>query len=98
MFITDNCPIITSIPFFKYKNQNFNKFNYVDYNLVKSKLKNETWTSVNEQNIDTVVKNFYNIIINTVNSCTDKKYISAKNKRIKDWITAGLLRSIRIKK
>lgn len=58
MYITDHCPVITSVPLLKYKSQNDNYINIVDYNLVNSKLKNETWTSVNDRDINKSVTKF----------------------------------------
>lgn len=98
MYITDHCPVITSVPLLKYKSHTDNNYkNIVDYKLVKNKLKNETWTSVNDYDINKSVKNFYDIIFNAINSCTNKKVFHSKNKRIKEWMTAGLLRSTRRK-
>lgn len=97
MYITDHCPVITSVPILKYQSQNDNYINIVDYNLVKSKLKNETWNSVYDRDINKSVKNVYNIILNTISSCTNKNYFPSKDKRIKEWMTAHLLCSTRRK-
>lgn len=53
--------------------------------------------SVKDQEINIAVKNFYDIILNTVNSCSHKKKILSKNKRLKKWMTSGLLCSTRKK-
>jgi len=96
--ITDHCPIIASIPILKYEPQNSNKIKHINYSLINLYLEKETWECVyNEINIDIAVINFYDKLNSVIEKCTSEKKIVSKNKRIKEWMTAGLLCSTRKK-
>lgn len=71
----------------------------LNFDLIKSNLEKETWDSVFiEIIIENAVKNLYNKTIGIIETFTKEIKITSKNKKIKDWMTACLLRSTRKKK
>lgn len=98
--ITDHYPTILSILKPKVnKNNNSCSSNFksqIDWSALRLKLVNERWSTV--YNCNTPVESlqcFYDSFYAHIKDCTSIKTISNKNKRIKPWITQGLLNSIR---
>lgn len=51
----------------------------------------------NNSNIDECVNFFYEIILNSIEKASSLEKVNSKNKRIKEWMTVGLLKSTRKK-
>jgi len=61
-------------------------------------MKDEKWESVlNENNINMALNLFYNKLLYIINACSINKKTLSKNKRLKEWMTVGLLCSSRQK-
>jgi len=96
--ISDHFPTITAIPL----NDNLYSMNdtckFIDYKLLNDRMKVEKWESVfNENNINMALNLFYDKLLCIINACTINIKIVSKNKRLKEWMTAGLLCSSRQK-
>ena len=99
--ITDHYTIIGSI-----KNVQINKkhidnysntISYIDYNKVVKLLSCIEWTGLYEtNNANTALDIFNKTILDTINNCIVSNHISKnKHRKIKPWITSGLVRSIK---
>lgn len=68
----------------------------INYDSLISDLSNEPWTSVfSSSDVNISSENFVNILNNHINSNSQSKRYSNKTKKIKPWISAGLITSIR---
>lgn len=96
--ITDHCSIVVTIPIpVKIKNI-INTINVINYDKLKQMLYNEKWTKIYESNsVDVCTTNFQNTIMNAIKKSLTTKNINSKNKRLKEWMTKGLLCSVRRK-
>lgn len=88
--ITDHCYISISI-LDKVKIIE-KQINFVNYDLLKSILSKVNWTNLYESDsVNECCTIFQTIISNALNEATSLKSINAKNKRLKDWMSKGLL-------
>jgi len=96
--ITDHCSIIVSIPApVKAKHVN-NIINIINYDKLKLILCNEKWSEIYESNsVNTCFTYFQNKITKAIDESTATRSINSKNKRLKDWMSKGLLCSVRHK-
>lgn len=70
----------------------------LNYDKLKQILYNEKWTKIYESNsVDVWTTHFQNIIMNAINESLTTKNINSKNKRLKEWMSKGLLYSVRHK-
>jgi len=68
----------------------------VDYEGLKRELKSENWETVyNSKDVDTAYNRFHNQLKHYIELCTSKIKIRSKNKKLKPWITAELIDSIK---
>jgi len=96
--ISDHFPTITAIPLNNNLHSTIDTVKLIDYKLLNDKLKDEKWESVlNENNINMTLSIFYDKLLFIINECTFNKKIVSKDKRLKEWMTAGLLYSSRQK-
>lgn len=105
--ITDHYPTCVSIPVNsfncnKYKENNtiinkiINLINIINKEKMLMILNQETWTNVySNNNVNESYFEFYKIISNALNCSTISKVVNSINKRLKEWITLGLLKSTR---
>jgi hypothetical protein len=96
--ITDHCSIVVTIPITikPIITKNVLKVTYYDkfrFNLSKEKRKN----IFNSNSVNICLFNSQKSIINAVNESSSTKYVNSKNKKIKNWLTKGLLNSVRHK-
>lgn len=72
----------------------------IDYNLMVSIIANEKWTEVYNEigDFNKCYSVFNDIIKSVIDISTTCKVFSVKNKRLKEWMTNGLLTSARRKK
>jgi len=97
--ITDHYSTILSIPLIKHFNfKSQYNLESINFDKIVNNLKTELWINLyNSKNVNKCCDIFYNILNNAISSATEVKNISAKHKRIKQWMTAGLLCSARNK-
>ena len=70
----------------------------IDFDKIVNNLKTELWIDLyNSKNVNKCCDIFYSKLNNSIFLATEVKNISAKYKRIKQWMTAGLLCSARNK-
>jgi hypothetical protein len=70
----------------------------IDHNKIKCLLQTEKWSVIyNKTNVNECFNTFQNIISKAIDISTVNKVISCKNKRLKEWMSAGLLCSTRHK-
>lgn len=69
---------------------------WVNHNKLIASLEKETWNVVlNQSNVNTATNNFVNTLSFHLNLATSQRVETNKIKKIKPWITAGLITSIR---
>lgn len=97
--ITDHYFTILAIPLIKHNNcKSQYNLESINFDKIVNNLKTELWIDLyNSKNENTCCDMFYYILNNAISSATEVKNISAKYKRIKQWMTAGLLCSARYK-
>lgn len=98
--ITDHFSVITSVPISNYvKNNNKSTLiNSINYDLIDTLLQNEDWSFLYEKsNVNELIELFYRKILNFIEKTSKLININSKNKRLKEWMTKGLLISTRIK-
>lgn len=103
--ITDHCPIILQtnlnfMPLIKSAN-NFKNHNYLkavlNYDKLKHNLNSVNWDVLKYLDIHSVLEYFFNRLKNETNAASKIVKISNNFKKRKPWITAGILKSIRIR-
>lgn len=96
--ITDHCSIVVTIPIpVKFKNI-INTIKVINYDKLKLLLCKEKWINIYESNsVNGCVSDFQNIIMKAINESSITKNINSKNKKLKEWMTKGLLCSVRHK-
>jgi len=96
--ITDHCSIVVTIPMpVKFKNI-INTIKVINYDKLKLLLYKEKWINIYESNsVNGCVSDFQNIIMKAINESSITKNINSKNKKLKEWMTKGLLCSVRHK-
>lgn len=68
----------------------------VDYNLLKNNLTSKTWERIYSQtNPHIACENFITELKIAINSSEKSMSVTSKNRKIKPWITSGLIQSIR---
>lgn len=95
--ITDHFPICLSIPIeFEKPNTYINHIRKTDYDKVSQLLSFENWEDVcNINDVNTCTNNFVSIVKKHIDSATSYLHNNTKNKKIKPWITNGIIKSIR---
>lgn len=92
--ITDHFTTCVSIPITSVSTNKRNLISIIDHDKIKKILLDENWTKVyNRNNANECFSEFHKIISNYINNSTTFKNISTKNVRLKEWMSAGLLRS-----
>lgn len=78
------------------KNENTKFINTYELN---SQLQEETWENIlTHTDVNTAAENFVSQLKTYINNCTEeKKKTNAKNRKLKPWITCGLVKSIRVR-
>lgn len=99
--ITDHYPIIALIETntlqTKIVNKNYFK-KYVNFKKLRDELKRESWCDIyNSQDIDVITDIFLSKLKVAISNNTKETKIKNKDSKRKPWITAGLLKSIKIK-
>ena len=84
--------------FFK---NNLKQYNIIDFVLLNNMLKDENWTCLSNNNdVDSLINIFNNKFNSIINLSSNMKYThlnSNKSRKLKEWMTRGLLVSIRHK-
>lgn len=97
--LTDHFATILSLDTGKYSNPSSDTRtnSYIDYGNLRLLLSNESWDEVNQlQDSNKSTQTFIQILQTHINECTKiKPNISAKHRKLKPWITTGLIKSIR---
>jgi len=96
--ITDHCSTVISIPVPVKTTSVNNIINVINYDNLKLVLCNEKWSNVYGSNSanDCLIE-FLKIITNAVIKFSTTKNLNSKNKRLKEWMSKGLLCSVRHK-
>jgi len=95
---TDHCSIMVSIPVSSNTNILENSIKIINYDKLNSILCKEKWISVYTSNsVNDSPSAFQKTITNAINDSTTSKYVNSKNKRLKEWMSKGLLCSARHK-
>jgi len=90
--IMDQCTICISIPINANVVNNRKMFTIIDYNLITSILANEKWTEVYDaSDVNSCYDVFDKIIKKAIDKSTTQILLKSKNKRLKEWMTNGLL-------
>jgi len=96
--ISDHFSICVSLPIINTLKTKDNTFSIIDHNKIKCLLQTEKWSEIyNKTNTNECFNTFQNIISKAIDISTVNKVISCKNKRLKEWMSAGLLCSTRYK-
>jgi len=74
-----------------------NPIKIINYDKLKSILCKEKWMSVYTSNSVNFLSAFQKTITNAINDSTTSNYVNFKNKRLKEWMSKGLLCSARRK-
>nr|CAI5861308.1 unnamed protein product [Callosobruchus analis] len=99
--ITDHYPVLLNFSYLKKNNLlTYNNSMYeiktINQNKLVNLLHNVRWETVfSESNPQSALDNFYNELCHHINVATDRVKINNKTKRLKPWMTAGILTSIR---
>lgn len=98
--ITDHLPVMLNISSLVAApttiGENRRYYDHIDYQKFKEDLSSMDWQSVlNSDNAEVACEYFLKIYTETLNRCTSKRFSKSEPKKIKDWITSGLIKSIR---
>lgn len=74
-----------------------NVYKTIDYKKLNELLKIGNWSELFNTNVNDCYDIFMDKIVNAINSVTILKKSNAKNNQLKEWMTFGLLRSLRRK-
>jgi hypothetical protein len=96
--ITDHFSTILSIENENKETGTKNSFKMIDYKKLNEFFNNEKWIELlNCNDVNECVNIFLKTVIHYLELSTTVKKINSKNKRLKEWMTAGLLCSVRRK-
>ncbi|KAF0711659.1 Uncharacterized protein FWK35_00033409, partial [Aphis craccivora] len=96
--ITDHFSLIMTMPIYNNSKKEHSTYRKINYEVLGDNLKDKKWDDVyNNSNIDKCVDFFYDIILNSIDKASSLEKVNSKNKRIKEWMTVGLLKSTRKK-
>ena len=97
--ISDHYPIVLNVSLQKCNKQIQKNNKYIsktNFEKLNQLIKQETWENVLSSNmVNECAYNFIETIQQHVQSTTEQKYVKSKDRKIKPWITEGLIKSIR---
>jgi len=98
-FITDHFPTILNLNFKTKLHADKISDTYIeriDYRRLTKELETETWQLVyNSEDNDHAYSGFIQTLKNHIETCTSRVTVHPKNKKLKPWITSGLIDSIK---
>ncbi|XP_044756310.1 uncharacterized protein LOC123314914 [Coccinella septempunctata] len=93
--VTDHYPVILGLDMMmKYKNDsNRKKKKYINYCMLKEKLKAESWLAVYEQNeVNEIADSFVGLLAQHIEECTSEVTFKKRERIRKGWITPAILK------
>lgn len=93
---SDHSPILLNISLAKNTTMQNKYIKFLDKEKLKLLLQSEKWEGVFEEtNANVCADNLLNTLTKHIDFCTSEKYVKCKNRINKEWLTKGLLTSIR---